>query len=570
MAASESEPSPLRPRESDTPATAGSGKKPAPANATEGLRRRISYFMFFRLMMLAAFTVLAGVTSWVGQELAASYEWATWSTLGVGFLVTLFFAWWLPHRQDLVSFAKWQTAIDLVLSAVVVQLTGGADSRFAFLYLIAILGAATMGDRRQIWVATSTALCIYGTTSLLQAIGIIVPMLPTGDVVVLPPLELVLTVARTAAAMVGIAVLSAYLNTQLLSSVSQLGSLRALNEDIVRSLSSGLVTVNMQGHVHFANPTARELLGLDDDPSGVDVNAVLPGVSQHLDNPGGPQHRFEIDLEQSDGRRLCLGLSCCPLRDSDGRQLGHVINFQDVTELRKLARLVSRNERLTVVGKLAATVAHEVRNPLAAIAGSAELLGDGELGTDDQRLLAVIRRESARLNATVGDLLAFTRSTPTRKRPQCLAALARDVAESFRTDPSNAHVQLTVDAPFESPVYVDPDQLAQVLWNLLRNAVDAMQGIGRLDLSVATDGEHVRLEVRDHGPGIDPDAMEHIFEPLYSTKDTGSGFGLAIVQRIVDEHDGTVSAENAHDGGAQFVIELPIHQVSRPLEIGPG
>ncbi|MEE9384640.1 MAG: ATP-binding protein [Nannocystaceae bacterium] len=526
------------------------------------LRRRISYFMLFRLGVLAAFTVLAAVTSYLGNGAPERiFEWLTWSSLALGFSITLIFAWRLPSVVNLGGFAQFQTAIDLVLSAVVVQLTSGADSRFTFLYLIAILGAATMGDRRQIWVASGAAFLIYAFMSFLQATDIVIPLAPSGALVQLQPLDLALTVARTSAAMAGIAALSAYLNSQLLSSVSQLGSLRALNEDIVRSLSSGLITVNMEGKVLFANPTACEMLALREEPTGLEIGQVLPGIESHLDAPGGPQNRFEIELSQRDHRALRLGLSCCPLRDSGSRQLGHVINFQDVTELRKLAQLVTRNERLAAIGKLAASVAHEVRNPLAAIAGSAELLSDASLGDEDSRLLGVIRRESSRLNHTVSDLLAFTRSGPTSKVEVELAMLIADVADAFRADPNNKEVDISLHCAGPIPVLGDRGQLSQILWNLLRNAVESMQGSGSIELGASIVGERAQILVHDEGPGIDPDHMERIFEPMFSTKDQGSGFGLATVHRIVEEHDGTIAADSAVRGrGASFTVHLPLHQ----------
>lgn len=572
---------PRRPRPDPSPLDPGnrlvdaevpdSGTGPTARGPSESAHaRRISYFMLFRLAMLFGFTILAGLSSWYrdpGPD-GDLYELVTWVSLGIGFFITLLFAWFLPRTHNLPRFAWGQTTIDIVLAAVVVQMTGGVDSGFVFLYLVAILGAATMGSREQTWAATGACALIYATLTVLQATGVFAPSTFSGELRPLSTLELAFTGARTMAAMGGVGILSAYLNVQLWSSVRQAGSLRALNENIVRSLTSGLLTVDADGRLLGSNPTARELLGIEGELAGRHIEEVVPGVNAHLEDSGGVGNRFELELRRADGRSLHLGLNCAPLLDNDGRFLGHVVHFQDVTELHELARRARRNERLVAVGSLAASVAHEVRNPLAAISGSAELLTGAVDDADDRKLLDVITRESNRLEKTVSDLLAFTR--PQAPEPVALdvTQAIRENVDAFRADPANTQVEVSFTANDKVVADVDPSQFSQVLWNLLRNAAEAMSLRGRIEIRLAREDDRLALSIRDEGPGIPEQDIDRVLEPFYSTKDKGSGFGLALVQRIVQDHEGEVDVQSRPGHGATFIVRLPL--AHRPAASGRG
>jgi len=530
--------------------------------------RRMSYFMLFRLGLLTIFTLLAALSSYIfGERQDPFSERLTWGTLALGYAMTVIFASRLrqirevrgafPRKRQLSRLAWGQTIFDILLAAVVVQLSGGADSGFAFLYLIAILGAATMGDRRQTWATAGTCAIIYATMGLLQTTGAILPTSSSGEVSTISQTTLWWAIARTNGAMAMIAFLSAHLNNQLLSSVHQIDSLRLLNENIVRSLTSGLLTIDPEGRVLYANPTALEILGINSSVPDLDCERLLPGVRPHLSNSSGPENRFELLLPRDDGTDLHLGLNCCPLLDNESRFLGHVINFQDVTEIHEMGRRLRRNERLAAIGGLASSVAHEVRNPLAAISGCAELLGRVELGGEDKKLLDIIRRESSRLSTTVHDLLAFTG----QKSPEfavvdlnhCLA----DIAEAFRSDPAMQEIDLVLELTTTPALArVDPAQFSQVIWNLIRNAAEAMPS-GRLRLSSHHDDQLVCIGVHDSGPGIEASKIERIFEPFFSTKATGSGIGLALVHRIVQEHEGTIDVRSTEGHGTAFSIQLP-------------
>jgi two-component system sensor histidine kinase PilS (NtrC family) len=534
----------------------------------EPLRRRISYFMLFRLGLLAVFTLVASYTTWLVEERAVGLrDWLMWGALATGYLLTLICAWWLrPTRPVPLTVAQlrassWgQSSFDVAFAVVTILLSNGVESGFAFLLLIAVLGAATMGDRRQILVVAAVCALAYFGVSMAQFVGSLEMFVVPGEVIsIIDPATLWLTLVRTIGAIGLVAILSSHLNTQLLSSVSQLGSLRALNENILRSLSSGLVTIDQNCKVLFANPTAANLLGYSGSIDGLDCEALIPGVRAHLDDSGGFRNRFELTIAHArDSRRISLGITCSPLLDEHGRFLGHIINFQDVTDLREMERVLRRNERLAALGTLAASVAHEVRNPLAAIAGCAELL-EPDVGEEDKRLIHVIRSESARLADIVTDLLDYARPRKLERHKIEFGRALTELADSFRADPSNAEIDLRVNVPKQPvPVELDISQITQVLWNLVRNGSEAMDGKGRLDLDLEElDRELVRIRVHDRGKGIAAADIDRIFEPFFSTKSGGTGIGLALVHRIVDEHGGGIDVKSTLGEGTVFTIELP-------------
>jgi two-component system sensor histidine kinase PilS (NtrC family) len=545
------------------------------AGELEALRKRISYFMLFRLGLLAAFTLLAAYTTWLAADrLIGLRDWVAWATIAAGYLSTLVFAWQLrpPAERRVIGVAQarqtavalrrvaWlQTGFDVSFALIAVALSGGVDSGFAFLFLIAVLGAATMGNRKQIWMTAAATGLLYVALSMAQLLGLFAWLRDPGEGVgTLAPTALWIALLRTTGAIGLVAILSSYLNTQLLASVSQIGSLKTLNENIVRSLSSGLLTVDQDGYVLFANPTALDLLGRVGGVDGLHCDELIPGLRAHLDDSGGFRNRFELDVQRSDNRQISLGLTCSPLLDEDGSFLGHIVNYQDVTEVREMERVLRRNERLTALGTLAASVAHEVRNPLAAISGCAELLDAEALNEEDQRLVRVIRRESARLADIVNELLDYTRPRKLQRSKLDLARALTELADSLRADPSHEEIELILSIPPE-PVEVELDlaQLTQVLWNLVRNGVQAMAGRGRLELGLQAAGEHVRLSVRDFGHGIPIEDLDRIFEPFFSTKQGGTGIGLALVQRIVEEHGGEIEVFSSVGEGTRFMIRLP-------------
>ena len=370
-----------------------------------------------------------------------------------------------------------------------------------------------------------------------------------------------LTLFVHSGAFVVTAALASYLAEQLRAtgerlaeSESDLAVITALHEAIVDSMTSGLVTLDRAGGVTYVTRAAEQMIGLTEAQArGRPVAELLPAVQP---NAG----RDEIAVENARGERLRVGYSSFPLSGRDGQVIGSAVIFQDLTRLRAMEEAVQRTERLADLGRVAAGLAHELRNPLASMSGSIELLrAASPAGEDDRRLMDIVLREAERLNGLVSEFLQFARPPPLRRQLADLATVLEETVRVFRHDPGAAG--LVIEAALApAPADCDPGQMRQVAWNLLVNAAQALAEAGRggrIRVASRAEGAEAVLEVEDDGPGIAAADQERIFLPFHTTKDRGTGLGLATVHRIVDAHGGRVTVASRPGEGARFTVRLP-------------
>jgi two-component system sensor histidine kinase PilS (NtrC family) len=233
-----------------------------------------------------------------------------------------------------------------------------------------------------------------------------------------------------------------------------------------------------------------------------------------------------------------------------------VVAFQDVTELRKLEASLQRQNHLASLGELSAGLAHEIRNPLAALSGAVQMLSAAPASTEDSRLLALVIRESAHLGKLVSDFLTFARPPPPVLREGDLGSLVQECCDAFEPGAAAQGCKLVRHIQ-RARCHFDPDQMRQVIDNLLRNALEATGSGGKIEVSVEARAEGCAVIVEDDGPGVPQDAMAHLFEPFFTTKEKGTGLGLALVARIAGAHGGSVDLEVSANKGARFVVSLP-------------
>jgi two-component system sensor histidine kinase PilS (NtrC family) len=339
---------------------------------------------------------------------------------------------------------------------------------------------------------------------------------------------------------------------------TDLAALAALHESIVQSVASGLLTTDGAGRVTFLNHAGEQMMALSlaairGEPSARWFGAFTPGES-----------RGETELENARGERLRVGYTASPLVGRAGEPLGATVIFQDLTRLRAMEAAMQRSERLADLGRVAAGLAHELRNPLASMSGCIELLRASATSEEDSRLMGIVLREAGRLDQLVTRFLQFSRPAPLRREDVDLAQLAAETLEVFAQDRAAARVEIVRElAP--APAWCDPDQLRQVLWNLLLNAAQAIAGHAagegrggrvRIASSVGPVGEAL-LVVEDDGPGIAPQDATQLFTPFFTTKEKGTGLGLATVQRIADAHGGSVTIDSSPGHGARVTLRLP-------------
>ncbi|HRC58688.1 MAG TPA: ATP-binding protein, partial [Kofleriaceae bacterium] len=384
-------------------------------------------------------------------------------------------------------------------------------------------------------------------------------------------------------ALIGVGALAVLFGDQLQRTAQSLASERravadlfTLHRDIVRSLTSGLITTDGAGAVLTVNATAAELLEVDPEAvTGAKIETLLPGISDLLGSDERSElRRVDLVLPRQ-GEPVTLGVSVSPLFDVRDEVIGRVVHFQDLTNLRRMEAHMRRAERLATVGQLAAGIAHEIRNPLASISGSVELLRQAlQASEDDRSLMTIVTREIERLNALITDLLDYANPRPMQPSTFDLATLLRETVQIAQQDRGEVELELHADGPLE--ITGDPSKLRQVIWNLVHNAKDAAREGGRhvtvrAQRSVASPG-WLEVAVADDGPGMDPEVQKRIFDPFFTTKRKGTGLGLATCHGIVIDHRGRIDVKSAPGSGTVVLIQLPSSpaQAAAPLRtVGP-
>src|SRR2546421_10289591 len=481
----------------------------------------------------------------------------------------------LAHRfsRALLFQARFQFVVDIFLVTWLVWITDVIHSPYIALYIVIIAASSLfLGPRDAI--VTSVACSLAFTVSALAALTGF-GQHATHDLLDAGRSQTFQSIGLFDIAFLVVGLLSARLaerqsrsDVRLIAATQSLANLRALHERIVESIRSGVVTTDLQGRIYTFNAAAEEITGYGaEDVRGQEASIFFGELKEHTEESlraaeaGEASPRFEADCLTSDGLRLRLGFTIFPLSLESGETTGFVITFQDLTQVRSLEETSRRQDRLAAVGRVAASIAHEIRNPLAAMRGSIQMLRDEMEGDSEQtQLMEIILRESDRLNNIVADYLNYARPKPAELKDVELCSLVRETFKLLRNSSEiNAHHSLEEDLP-DRPAIVsgDPEQLRQVCWNIARNSLKAISNGGTFRISLAeVDDNRLRLSFTDTGCGMSPEQVERLFEPFTSTTG-GTGLGLSIVYQIIRDHNGTINARSRLGEGTTITIELPV------------
>lgn len=504
--------------------------------------------------------------------------------IAIIYFTTFIYIVLLRFKKHLIKLAYIQLLLDTVLTTTIIYATGGTESIFSFLYFLAIISASIILYRKGGLIIASSSTILYGLLLDLNYYNLIQPFSP--PLTVYPEesrgLYTLFNVIVNSGAFFLVAFLSSFVSEQarkgrveLKAKQNDIDTLEALNERIVRSIISGVITIDNQNRVILFNPAAEDIFAVKPGQAiGRQITEILPFVSEYLDGSKDPTqqspapHPF-IDLPyvREDGKRIFLSFSISPLKLPNEEQKGKILFFQDMTEVRQIEEEMKKVEDLALIGQLAAGIAHEIRNPMASISGSIQLLSEG-LEKDDvnNRLMSIVLTEIGRLNRLISDFLVFARPKPCNLQKFDLYKLTSESVELFRNSENwSKKVQVIVDFKKDIILESDPEQIKQILWNLLLNASEAMSEGGMVYVSadVLNNGNYsgpsqeiVKMSVRDTGDGFTERASHHLFTPFFTTKERGSGLGLATVKRIVDGLKGKITGQNHPDGGAEITIFL--------------
>jgi two-component system, NtrC family, sensor histidine kinase PilS len=545
-------------------------RKPAVAQAQLGEpERRMAWLMFLRTLVVSG---VLGLSLWLSmaQNPTRASVWLLSGIIASTYLLNVLFGLLLRGGAPAVRLAMWQLCGDLVLNALLVFVTGGAPSPYTFLFALTVVSAGALLYRRGALVVTAASLGLLVVVAVMAWTAVMtVPMAAEMRPWDQTANEFARTLGINIGALIGVGALATLFGDQLQRSAQSLASERravadlyTLHRDIVRSLTSGLVTTDREAKVLTINATAAEMLETDPEvATGLPIEEILPGISDLLRGDERSELR-RVDLViPRPGEPVTLGVSVSPLFDVRDEVIGRVVHFQDLTSLRRAEAHVRRAERLATVGQLAAGVAHEIRNPLASISGSIELLRQApQVSEDDRSLMTIVTREIERLNTLISELLDYANPRPLQTSPFDLSVLLQETVQMAQQDRGEVELVLQVP-PAPMPVVADASKLRQVIWNLVHNARDAAQGGGRHVKVLAH--EHPTLEgwveivITDDGPGMSPEVQKRIFDPFFTTKRKGTGLGLATCHGIVMDHRGRIDVESTVGGGTQMRVVLP-------------
>ncbi len=478
---------------------------------------------------------------------------------------------WLAGRP---VFIYMQLLGDVLVVTAFVKMTGGLDSPMSFLYLLPIGVASMLLVRRGGAIVGAVCFVLYASLVLhgagwINIAGFLGPSEPA------EPWRVSYFLIVHAVAFIAVVLLASHLSERMRRQTQEIdlhqgavARLQALNENIIESIHSGLLATDLDGRINFMNPGGTEITGRSpEEVEGATVEQLFGLEPGFLDSARSQlrerrRFRFERYHVAAGGARIFLGIAVSNLQDRAGNPLGYIFTFQDLTEVYTLEQQMRLKERMEALGQMAAGMAHELRNPLAAISGSVQYLkGALKPSGETLDLMDIILRESQRLDQTIKDFLTFARPGKFAPQPCDLVRLLEDHLKLLRKSRefTGAHRVETRFAADEVWCEVDPNRMKQVFWNLSTNALKAMPSGGALTIGVelGTAGSEVAVVFQDEGVGMDDRARDGYFQPFRSAFEEGTGLGAAIVYRLVEEHGGHIDVDSAPARGTTIRIVVP-------------
>jgi len=508
--------------------------------------------------------------------------------ISIFYFVTIVYALLLKKVKDLNRYAFLQIIIDQLFITVLIYFTGGKESFFPIAYIFSIIASSMIFYKRGALFSASLSSFLYGLLLLFQLHHWVNPL---GQ----PPLydasQIFYSLIIYMATFYIVALLSSAVSEELKKKKKELiqkqvdyNQLETFNRNIIQSLDSGLLTVDLSGKINFLNRTAEKILNRSgDELKDSSINDLLPGINRVIDEVRKKTLELPFDYQRSetllsdqDGRKTYLGFSISPLTDPAGSLIGHTLIFQDITKFKEMEEQIKRVDKMAAVGVLAAGMAHEIRNPLASLSGSIQMLkSELVLDASQQHLMEISLRESERLNALITDFLLFAQPPQTNKILYPIGGIVDETIDLF-THSASFHDGIRIlraNGHEEIRAPIDPNQMKQVFWNLFINAAQSMShegeikvqlgkgnawGLSSLALSSQLKGmEWIKISITDSGSGIAPERKEKIFEPFFTTKENGTGLGLSIVHRIIENHNGLIKVDSELGKGSTFTLFLP-------------
>ncbi len=558
---------------SASPLTYGAGQHPdaeisVPESVrAEELQRSLPLLIITRAVIVLAGLNLANLLDVLPRHVGPAPLVPFFNTLTILLMLAYLALWWSGRHLMVQLYV--QIGVDLLVTTVIVAQTRGIESAFVSFYILIIIYCSLMLGRNGGMVGAALSTILYAGMVMANRLG-----LPLFDGLHMQAENVAFRISAHSVGFYAVAFLGTYLSrrlhavqAELQEKICTLEQLRRLNENIVSSIRSGLITTDLQGTVAVFNSAAEELTrrkGIE--VLGKPIHTLIgeefwKRITNNNFFKNARALRYEGWVALPGGAKRFLGFSVSPLLDRRHDLLGYIVSFQDLTEIKRLEEEVRLKDRMAAIGRMAAGLAHEIRNPLTSMRGSVEILRSHvNLPGTDERLLNILIRESDRLNNFVEDFLMLARPGKYAKSPVELVALLKDSATLLRNNPEvrdKYKVRLRLETG-QIKILGNADQLRQVFWNLSQNAIRAMKGGGTLTIGAArTEDGGAQLTFEDVGVGMSPEEQEQLFQPFQSGFQGGTGLGLSIVFQIMEDHGGKISFESEKGKGTKVILNFP-------------
>jgi len=536
------------------------------------MRRKLHWLLISRLAMTAALLAIVGLTE--RDKTSRSFIPVLAAVACATVVLSGFYFAALRTRLSHRTQGYIQFSLDICSVTWLVYKTGDVESPFLALYLVIIFAACALLGRTGVSLVGALAGVLYVCVGVLTISGLQPRAAGWSPY---EGSELSWTqfmFSLNLVAIFAVAILSSQLaerirrsEVQLASATRDLADYRLFNDRIIESMRSGLVTTDLMGHIITFNRAAEEITGYRTiDVRGNNIFTIFGDIEKQIE--AGLESirtrtrlpRFDIGCKTADGREIHLGFSVAPLVDEADNSRGYVLTFQDLTEVMELEREVRRQERLAALGKMAAGLAHEIRNPLASMRGSVQVLASElSFSHDQSQLMQIVLRESDRLNRIVSDFLTYARPPKIERAVIELSSLLSETIALLRNSPELRPDHLIREEYPDEPLLYqgDPNQMRQIFWNLARNAIQAMPQGGELCVTLdARPNRDVTIAFSDTGEGMSREQKDRLFEPFNSSSG-GTGLGMAIVYQLVRDHNGNILVDSEEGRGTRIAIRLP-------------
>lgn len=478
------------------------------------------------------------------------------------YLLTISYALLLNRIKNLTVFAYTQLSLDVLSEIFLIFVTGGIGSWFSSIMFLTVMASAIVLNKKAAYLIATLCSILYGLMIDLQFYQI----MPLPYDAIIKEKDFLYNIFSHISALY----LTAYLTGQLSSGlektsrtlkekVSDLEDLTLFNRELIESLPSGLLTTDPSGRILVFNKAAENITGANRSVTvGQHITDIFPFLPYPME-----KERVEGTLVH-DKLTKVIGLATSEIIDNEGQKTGNIYVFQDITQIKNLEAELKQKERLAVLGEFSANIAHEIRNPLASMKSSIELLKEGTITKkQSDRLMDIIISEMDRLNKIITDLLIYTKPRPIKIARFDLHKVLGETIDLLKNSAENtSNITITSDLKGGREISGDPDKLRQVFLNLAKNAIESMPDGGELTIRTIEHEEAISVLFEDTGLGIPPENLKDIFYPFFTTRDKGTGLGLPIAYRIIEEHNGKIKVSSVPGQGTTFEIVLPVNPSS--------